>query len=116
VDSTHIAWATGLFDGEGCITLYNKTVKGYEYRTVQICMTMTDEDLVRRFHDVVQVGNVTFRESKNPRHKNQWAWQTQSRKDIIHVLRMFLPWFGSRRAQKAREAIELCEYKLSKRK
>jgi hypothetical protein len=114
VDSTHIAWAAGLFDGEGCITLYRRTK--CISRTCSLVLSMTDEDLVYRFKEVVKVGTVSFRKAKNPAYKDQWAWNTQKRQDIITVLKLLHPWFGSRRAQKASEAIELCEQNLLKRK
>ena len=58
--SEDIAWATGLFEGEGCITASGGTAAA---RTPELHLDMTDEDVVRRLA-IVLGGNVT-----GPYHK-----------------------------------------------
>jgi hypothetical protein len=49
-DSERIAWAAGLFEGEGCITETNDTLT--------LRLNNTDESLVQRFRDYVDIGTV----------------------------------------------------------
>jgi hypothetical protein len=46
-----LAWAAGVFEGEGCFSLHKVTSAWHkEYRYFRMSMGMTDEDVVRRFH------------------------------------------------------------------
>jgi hypothetical protein len=52
--SEEIAWAAGLFEGEGCIS-HMQRGSGLD---LQIALAMTDEEVVRRFDAVVDRGRV----------------------------------------------------------
>jgi hypothetical protein len=95
------AWAAGLFEGEGSIVNYIAQREGSSYRRRVLALKMTDEDVVRRFHSIVQAGRVTLRRSKNERHKDQWAWECTRWADIENTLRRFLPYLGERRREAA---------------
>ena len=92
---TEIAWAGGLFEGEGCIGI----VSGQRQPRLQL--VSTDEDVVRRFADAVGWGNVRFYE-REP-YKDYWQWSVQSRNGVIAVIDMLWPYLGHRRKMKAVE-------------
>lgn len=96
-----LGWATGLFEGEGTITLKKS---GQGVLTLQL--SSVDEDVVRRFQDVVSVGNVhgpygPYQENRQP----FWKWSA-SGEDADHLLRLLLPGLGVRRAASAQAGIE----------
>ena len=95
MDPTHIAWAAGLFEGEGCMTVDKRG----STRGLQI--NMTDEDIIERFRDFCGAGNITTRYEDDPVRKKQWRLRISKRKDVIRILSMMLPYFGQRRAYKA---------------
>lgn len=64
------AWAAGLFEGEGCLTWRRQNEYGYPAAS----LTMTDEDAVRRFAEIVAVGKVTMPRKRENR-KQQWLWR-----------------------------------------
>lgn len=72
--SADLAWAAGLFEGEGsaCLTAARKT-RARRYLLLQVMMT--DEDVLRRFHAVVGVGNVTGPYQYVAAHSPKWKWQ-----------------------------------------
>ena len=95
---TEVAWTAGLFEGEGCIFQGKPT-------TILLQLTSTDEDVVRRFATVVGLGN--FRKKKTGplvNRKPQYLWGC-STGDALYLLNRWLPWFGSRRTEKALSAI-----------
>ena len=99
--ANHIAWAAGLFEGEGTISRNN-----------QLVLRMTDQDVVQRFADIMGVGNVV--ELHPPNHKAKgWApfysWSIQRRDEVKRILDMFLPYFGDRRAHKALDILDRLE-------
>lgn len=91
-----LAWAAGLFDGEGCITHRPKA---------PVCvMAMTDEDVVRKFHSVVGIGSVFWAYRKNAKPILYWtAAGFRSAQYVIALL-----WFrlGERRRARAVEIIK----------
>jgi hypothetical protein len=96
-----IAWAAGLFEGEGCISL-NK--EGKYIVSLQMC----DEDVVRSFAEVIGYGTVLgpYQRSKyNPNARPLWRWHAIKRGDVYAVLKALLPYLHSRRTEKAELAI-----------
>ena len=91
-----MAWAAGLFEGEGCIA-----PGGRRALTLRMC----DEDVVRRFARVVGAGRVRQHYSGNERHRPSWEWSVGTYDDCRRILLAFLPHLGDRRAAKAREVL-----------
>lgn len=95
-----IAWAAGLFEGEGTIV-----AGGKRERRVGLALVMTDEDVVRRFGGVVGFGHVTGPYDRG--HKPTWHWHCRSARDVEAVLGQLLPYLGARRTAKALEALAI---------
>ena len=95
VTNLQIAWAAGLFEGEGYITRNGKYPK--------IGLTMTDKDVVNKFVALFGLGNVRTRE----RHpcKTQYEWQIVGKQCKV-ILEQLLPYLGERRAYKALNALD----------
>lgn len=85
------AWVAGLIEGEGSIML---TKRGAPV----IALTMTDEDVVRRLHDVVGIGSVRLRVTQEG-NKNAWIWNVASWRGCVSLLTQILPWMGARRGR-----------------
>lgn len=68
---TELAWAAGLFEGEGCLSFAGvaPTLK----------LVMTDEPIVRKFHEVIGDGNICMLGRPHLRWKQQWAWHKSGR-------------------------------------
>jgi len=117
MDTAEIAWAAGLFEGEGCIGVW-KTQKNHVLPLIRLTITMTDRDVLERFCAVVQCGKVGGeRRYGRPHHKPAFVWCISNRSDVERILLALLPWFGERRSAKAREALAeiaklnmTCEY------
>jgi hypothetical protein len=94
-----IAWAAGLFEGEGCIYQGRGGILGTR-------LTSTDEDIPVRFCQIVRGGKVygPYRNTKRDGHSRKpfWVWVGES-VDAPETLRLIFPWLGPRRRAKARE-------------
>lgn len=97
-----IAWAAGLFEGEGCSSIYGGW-KGRRYPA--LCLGSTDEDVLRRFARIVKGGNVTgpYRYGKNV--KPMWSWRAAARADVQRIGRLLRPYLGARRRARLREVL-----------
>ena len=101
-DLIEIAWAAGLFEGEGCIHVSPRRKSKGHVRTLVI--QLTDLDVLHRFHRIVGVGAIYASGSnhlRNKKWKQSWMWQTSAWVDINSVLGAFLPFLGNRRREKA---------------
>lgn len=102
-----VAWAAGIFEGEGSIEIRANRFSDGRYRQgVRLHMGMTDEDVVRRFSIVVGVGAVNVRRKQHHEWKTLYSWTTAAAADAESVLTAFLPWLGDRRRAKATEALD----------
>ena len=102
-----IAWAAGLFEGEGSFVARRKQNTPKMYFSAHV--VMTDEETVRRFHEVVGLGivNGPYTYGK-PEWKPSWRWNGYgpAGKQVAEMLRPFL---GSRRTQRLDEILSLTE-------
>jgi len=100
-----IAWAAGLFDGEGCINAYRRKTKW----GVIVRLDMTDEDVVQRFAAIMGVGQVhgPRQAQKGPNRKPLYGWYVQDASDALAVIELLLPWLGIRRKARALEVARI---------
>ena len=110
-DAEHLrelAWAAGLFEGEGCISLNHQTGRPGRY-VARMAVAMTDEDSVRRFHRAVCVGR-TSKPRPMPSGKVLWTWGTNRFEDVQHVICLLWYGLGGRRRAKAAEVLRGVTY------
>ena len=84
----NIAWAAGLFEGEGAL------------RTCQLRLRMNDLDVVKRFQQIVGCGNITNPKIYGDRQQS-YEWSIGNKLEVKKILEWFLPYFGDRRAYQA---------------
>ena len=99
------AYLAGLFDGEGSAQCKQKWTKkkkhiGEGYRdtyawNISMEIAMTDEQVIRWVHEVLQVGSVIKRNIKGlnkagKKYKTQWRWRCTYR-DAYQVCRLIWP-------------------------
>lgn len=101
-----IAWAAGLFEGEG--TWIVRQSPRSPFKTAVIALQMCDRAVVEHFARVMGCGSVTCerRSERNAAHSDIWRWTTAKREDCKRIAEMLLPYLEERRAAKAREIIE----------
>ena len=93
------AWAAGLFEGEGTV--------GCGKSGIRLQLAMCDEDIVRRWGDVVGAGRI--RGPYGPHGvgtKPQWHWGVYAADDVEAIYIRFRPWLGERRLKQFEEAFE----------
>lgn len=95
-----VAWAAGLFEGEGCIR-HAREKRGTVRR---LTLVSTDADVVQRFCRIVGVGRIRQRRVLD-HYKPQWVWEVGRWRDVELVLLLLLPFLGERRRKKALEVL-----------
>lgn len=96
-----LAWAGGLFEGEGCFT-WNIRPSGRRYPHVSL--TTTDYDVIQRFAEIMGFGSVTG-PMYAPRRKPRWAWRAVGPVSIVLVDEKIGTYLGERRRAKLDELL-----------
>jgi hypothetical protein len=97
-----IAWAAGLFEGEGTFT--HSRTRG-KYR-LAAALAMGDEEVVRHFHRALGFGRV-YRVSPPSWHNDgnrnpvQWRWQTGKENEFRRLVELLEPYLSTRRRERA---------------
>ena len=93
-----VAWAAGLFEGEGSIYLIpNK-------KSVALSMTQSDHDVLQKLQSVF--GGQIYDKKKSGGTKQLWVWKLMQTDSVKDALEKMLPFFGTRRACKALDAFD----------
>ena len=107
-NQVNLAWAAGLFDGEGSVTYkkYKEKKKNGTYDCWRIVMevSMTDEPTIRVLHDILKVGTVNKKPRDKTGHKMQWRWRCVFR-DAYACALAFFP-FSHTKVDKLGQIIE----------
>lgn len=98
-----LGWAVGLFEGEGTIVLPS-VGRG----SIQLQLASTDEDTVVRFQALVGGKVYGPYGPYQPNRKAHWRWDAYG-DNAAEFLRLVFPYLGSRRALRAREALDRYE-------
>lgn len=113
--SCDLAWAAGLFEGEGSFNISKNKNRKDSY-AAQVNLSSTDEDVIRTFHKILNIGNCggpyykISKYSKKPR----WTWYVCNYQDCKEVCEKLLPYLHFRRIEKAKEMISFCEQRMLK--
>jgi hypothetical protein len=96
MDRADVAWAAGLFEGEGSIG----TFRSKNCETPRLVLSMTDYDVIVRLHQTVGFGRVNGPYQRNrakPTWKPQWVWSVTGFERVQALLAAWWPWLGARR-------------------
>jgi hypothetical protein len=96
--SENIAWAAGLFEGEGHCSL----IRNYPV----LALGMTDKEVVEKFVSVIGVGNIRVIDSKRANHNKIWEVRITHSTTVIEVLSMLYPYLCTRRREQADEVMK----------
>lgn len=99
---TELAWAAGLFDGEGWIGI-NKLPSGHYLR---MALMSTSKELVDRFHSTIGVGKINGPYIVKD-HKPAYQWRASSKEaeQVIELLSPYLADYSLSRIESAKQKV-----------
>jgi len=94
-----LAWAAGLWEGEGCFAcgVAGNASKG---RTISAILSMTDQDVVEHFRDVIGFGKIS-QPTPSKGHKQAYRWSVHNFEKVQALIGYLYPYLGARRREKA---------------
>jgi hypothetical protein len=92
-DDRALAWAAGLFDGEGNFGTYSRRGPYGDYIYPRAQLAMQNEGCVRDFAEAVGFGTVLgpygpYSHQRRP----TWAWMTSRANDVERIALRLAPW------------------------
>lgn len=104
VRTTDLAWAAGLFEGEGCF-FYARPSKAHRYGVAGATLAMTDLDIVERFAEVMGFGLVRKMTNQGPpTRKQMYVWRAGGFEHVQATAGLLWKWLGPRRREQVRFA------------
>jgi hypothetical protein len=73
LSDTELAYAAGIFDGEGCLSLAHRGKRGSGYITPSLQVGNTNEPLLRWLQECFG-GGVYHNKESRPTHRETWLW------------------------------------------
>lgn len=98
-----IAWAAGLFEGEGCITASTRSDGYVKYVSIQL--VMCDLDVVMKFARIVGIENVKTYAGVTKNRKQRHYVQTNKISEVERIFWMLAPHLGERRLKRGAELL-----------
>lgn len=105
-DAAKLAWAAGLFEGEGCVTLTKR--RAPQSPTAVAVLTSTDLDVVESFRTAVGLGSIRALKQRQSHHKQAWEWRIQSFHNVNKLFQLLAPWLHERRTKRFKWVLAEC--------
>ena len=110
---SRIAWAAGLFEDEGTISVKRDTRRQHNV-TLIMQMDMTDIEPLATSEHIVCTGVLRGPyQLKRPNHKPYWVWMSSVASGVINVWKAFRPFMSERRLEQGDLAL-LTRYNYEK--
>lgn len=98
-----LAWAAGIFDGEGYVACKAYPVASNpQRRNPRMVMSVSqyhDAEVINRFHEAVGIGGITSRVIARS-GSTEYVWRVQSFEGVQAAVAILWPWLsGPKRAQ-----------------
>ena len=104
-----IAWAGGLFEGEGSVHIRRDRRANRKGQAIlRLSIGMCDQGPLERFqHAIGGLGTMfgPYAKAKHPTWKPIYLWQTEKFEHAQAVIAMLWPWLDTRRREQCRNAI-----------
>lgn len=96
-----LAWAAGLFEGEGCFTV---RTTGRPSPAAQVCST--DKDVVKRFKRIMGFGSIHPYIKNGGKNKTVWVWSASRFETFQATIALFWKRLSKRRKARAKEILK----------
>jgi hypothetical protein len=105
-----IAWIAGIVEGEGCLFMRVRPQNG-SILECRVKVSMTDKDIIERLFALIpgSTMNGPHFDRNSKQTKPYWTWYVGKRFLVLRVIKLLLPWFGTRRSIKAAQIIHAIE-------
>ena len=109
-----LAWAAGLFEGEGCFS--PRRPSGRKSMHLHAAVTSTDRDVIERFAQILEFGHINYSARKaRPHHTPTYRWFVNG-EEVERLYELLEPWLcGRRRARYAELLAERRHYETVNR-
>lgn len=101
---TDIAWAAGLFEGEGCFSFSHSSSR--RTKTPRMSLVTTDLDVLEKFAGIMGIGGIHPLKQQEGQRKPQYMWVANRGKDFEYGFELLRGHLGKRRLDRGLEIVE----------
>lgn len=98
-----VAWAAGLFEGEGSIWIARSHGNSYP----RITVASNDTDVLEKFQRIIGCGRIRIQKT-NPKHTQQYKFVVSKQQQVRDAFYAMYPWLGERRQKRGLEVLAEC--------
>jgi hypothetical protein len=98
INKEAVAWAAGIYEGEGCIACYPKPV--ISNTSIVIQLSMIDRDILSRWGEIVGRGRLNGPYCRKE-YKPIWTYSMSNYENVQYTIAIFWKWLGARRREQA---------------
>ncbi len=109
INRVDLAWLAGLMEGEGTFYLNNQHPHRSEtYLYPKVVIGMTDEDIIKRVHQIMRFGKVwgPYRPPSRSQHQASWHWLPRKSTEALATMKLLQPHLGQRRQEQIQRVLE----------
>lgn len=104
VDREELAWAAGFFDGEGCTSVYSRSLQSRDYWVVQLSVSQIHADTLERFRAAVGVGQMFGPYSRTG--NDIYTFKVSGYEKVQAIIAMLWPWLTTHKKEQAVLALQ----------
>ena len=100
VTEKDLAWLAGLSDGESCVRIEKKKGKRGTFVNYRLAfeINMVHKETILRIFDILKVGSIFKKTSKNPKARISWVWKVNCSNAKI-VLKLLYPYVVTKKKE-----------------
>ncbi len=102
-----LAWAAGLYDGEGSLSWCKSgTGKPRQYYRLNMQLVQTNVSVLERLQETLNAGVIygPYRQGR-VNHKDYWQWHVDAFENIQYVICRLWPWLSQPKRDQARKSL-----------
>jgi hypothetical protein len=107
-DREQLAWAAGIFDGEGCTNTHLRqgNPDGLLYPNIKMVVTQHhDPEIIERFAAALKLGHISRRIVGQPSRPTVYIWVVSGQELVQASVALLWPWLASPKRRQAQQAL-----------
>ena len=105
ISPVELAWLAGIIEGEGTFVTSRRQAKDYP----KIAVSMTDEDVIRKFYAITGAGGVYTLTVRGLMTKPSYVWALSRKADVQEFCSRIAVHLGLRRTRQMRTMLSKCD-------
>lgn len=113
INKVNFAWAAGLFDGEGCTMIANRTrknkIKPNTSGTIRLCIAMTEIEPLERFKNIFRLGKISIQRKASENRKLCYRFEVNRFEEVQAIVCCLWGYLSKFKQEQAKKRLQLAK-------